>query len=306
MKRFYFRAAVLTFVAICACFDGNAGFAATLTRGLITLEYTEGREGLALETMSELESGIAVYGRQLPPGEDPIRVRICETLDEFRDLSGGLPARGVVGFARSQEGVIVLKSPRLLGPKTNYASIVRHELLHVLLARNTNPENLPRWLNEGIAMTLSRENRWGSMFAMARMYTGGRIIEFDDLELVFSTPGNETVFGEAYTQSLSMTQFLQKRLDGDRFWPMVRDLQTDEFEQALLARTGFTPRGLYEAWRASLWRTALIASLLTGFSIFQVAAVLLVLAYVRRSLRNRKIVRNWTDEEQEENDLPLG
>ncbi len=293
----------VAWVAACvlACLVAFSSVGATLERGQLRLHYPEGQEGLALETMEVLQSGLLRYSSRLPAGVDPIQVHICQTREEFGELFGGLPARRVEGFARSREGIIVLKAPRLLGTGSNYAAIARHELLHVLLARNTDPDNLPRWLNEGIAMTLSRENRWGTMFSMARIYTGGRVIEYEELPNVFNAPGNETVFGDAYVQSLSMTRYLQAQVGEERFWAMVRGLQSGPFEEAVHAQTGATLEDFFGAWRASLWRTALISSIVTGLSVFQVAAILLVVGYFRRRARNRRIVRTW-DEEVEEGD----
>ena len=251
--------------------------------------------------MGVLHAGLITYERRFPAGEEPIQVHICQTIEEFERLFGGLSARRVEGFARSREGIIVLKAPRLLGTGSNYAAIARHELLHVLLARNTDPDNLPRWLNEGIAMTLSRENRWATMFSMAQIYTGGRVIEYEELPHVFNAPGNETVFGDAYVQSLSMTRYLQSQVGEERFWAMVRGLQSGSFEEALRAQTGVTLEEFFDAWHASLWRTALISSIVTGLSVFQVAALLLVVGYLRRRARDRRIVQRW-DEEGEEGD----
>ena len=284
------------------CLAGSFSFAATIERDQLLLHYSEGQESLALETMSVLNAGLIAYGQRLPAGEEPIQIHICQTLEEFEGLSGGLPAKRIEGFARSREGIIVLKAPRLLGTGSNYAAIARHELLHVLLARNTNPDNLPRWLNEGIAMILSRENRWATMFSMARIYTGGRVIEYEDLPHVFNAPGNEMVFGDAYVQSLSMTRYLQSQVGKERFWAMVQGLQSGPFEEALRTQTGVTLEEFFDAWRASLWQTALISSIVTGLSIFQVAAILLVVGYLRRRARNRRIVQTWDEEEGEEGD----
>ena len=283
------------------CLVGSSSFAATLERDHLRLHYSEGQESLALETMSVLTTGLITYSQRLPAGEEPIQIHICQTIEEFEGLSGGLPAKRIEGFARSREGIIVLKAPRLLGTGSNYAAIARHELLHVLLARNTDPDNLPRWLNEGIAMILSREDRWATMFSMARIYTGGRGIEYEELPYVFNAPGNETVFGDAYVQSLSMTRYLQSQVGEVRFWAMVRGLQSGSFGEALHAQTGVTLEEFFEAWRASLWRTALISSIVTGLSVFQVAALLLVVGYFRRRARNRRILQTW-DEEGDDGD----
>ena len=289
-------ARAVTCVFFCIAF--SSGLAATLERGQLRLQYSEGQEAIALETMNVLHTGLATYARRLPAGEEPIRVHICQTIAEFEGLSGGLPSKRVQGFARSREGLIVLKGPALLVPGSNYAGIVRHELLHVLLARNTDPDHLPRWLNEGVAMILSRENRWSTMFSMARIYTGGRVVEYGNLEHAFNAPGNEMVFGDVYVQSLSMTRYLRSQIGEETFWAMIYGLRDRSFDEALRSQTGLSAEVFYDTWRGSLWRTALVSSIVTGMTLFQFAAILLVVAYLRKRMRNRRTLQKWAAEEE--------
>jgi len=52
---------------------------------------------------------------------------------------------------------VAVRAPYLVEGPASFAGTLRHELLHVLLARNVNLDHLPRWLNEGIAMRYARE-----------------------------------------------------------------------------------------------------------------------------------------------------
>jgi len=267
-------------------------------RGPFEIHYETGQEETALRTAQVLDDALLVYDRRLPAGEKPIRVHIASSREQFQELAGDVPTRRIQGFADSADGVIVMRAPHLLAGQGNYDAILRHELLHVLLARNTAPGNLPRWLNEGLAMMLSREDIAPRGMAMARLYSSGDLIEYEELAIVFAAPGNELKFGEAYTQSLSMTRHLRKRLGDDRFWVFIRDLRDRPFDEAIVAWTGLTPIEFYEDWRGSLWRTALVASLVTGFSLFQIAAVLLVVGYFRRRRRARNTMDRWDREDE--------
>lgn len=274
--------------------------AATLERDPFVIHYEPGDGGAALETAAVLTEAVQLYGQRLPVGKDPIHVYIADTMDRFQEYAGDVPTRQIEGFARSAEGIIVLRSPRLLQPGANYAAIARHELLHVLLARTADPDHLPRWLNEGIAMFLSREGRWSNSLAMAQMYTGNRVIDYDNLPYVFNAPGNELEFGDAYTQSLSMTRYLRKQLGENAFWDMVAQLDERPFDEALVTWLQVTPREFYGQWRRSLWRTAVVASLVTGFSLFQLAAILAIAAYLHKRRRARRTMQRWDEEAKDE------
>jgi hypothetical protein len=54
---------------------------------------------------------------------------------------------------------------------------------------------------------------------------------------------------------------------------LVRALKTTDFDEALPALTGLTPGVLYKSWRDSLWKVAVITSIVSGFSAFQLMAI---------------------------------
>jgi len=115
-------------------------------------------------------------------------------------------------------------------------------------------------------------------------------------------------FGDAYAQSLSMTRFLMKRLGEEDFWALVYALDTMTFGEALQRYAGLAPREFWEAWRRSLWRIALVSSIVSGLTLFQVMAILTVMAFFRKRRRGKRILREWEDEDggSLDWDTPLG
>ena len=273
--------------------------ALSLRHGAIVVEYDASEEALAHETLGILSRSVDEFAPHLPVGTKPIHVIVCDTQQEFARNAQGYTMRAVLGIAYPEQGVIVLKAPELAeGPK-DYKGTVRHELVHVLLARNVDMAHVPRWLNEGIAMVLSGEHRYESTARIAQMYLSGKLIEYRNLELVFLSPGRELEFGDAYAQSLSMTRHLSRLLGEDGFWEFVRSLKTQSFGLALKDRLGMDVNGYFEAWKRSLWKFALVFSLVSGFSIFQVMALLTFVAYLRKRRRGQRLMRVWEREEAE-------
>lgn len=288
--------------AICGvlCFFSSVfARAATIESDIFVVHFPDGQSEIADYSLGVLEKGLAEYSAKLDSSDESIQLYICVTIEEFRRLGGAIAQRGVQGFANARSGVIVMKAPNLLAPGSDYGAVLRHELLHVMLARHVDPDNLPRWFNEGLAMILSRENRVSSIFQVARMYATGSIIEYEELPFVFAEPGNETEFGRAYAQSISMTKYLRSEAGDETFWAIVDDLKTKPFDQALAERTGLTPAKLFVQWKDSLWKSTLGWSILTGFSAFQFAAVLLVIAYIRKRRQTRRLLKSWPDEEED-------
>jgi len=276
-------------LAVLACLVSLGAHANLLQDGIYTIEYPAGEETLARQSLDILREAEAEYADRLPAGDEPIRVIITGTLAAFDAIAGRLGDPGVGGLARAHEGLIVIKSPAMQRRAQRYREVLRHELVHVLLYRNTNYDHLPRWLNEGIAMKLAGEHRWEGPFTISTMYMRGQIMSYPELTLVLAGSPGEMAFGNAYAQSLSMTHFLYGRLGEEDFWELIARLEHDTFPDLLMEYTGWIPHDFWQAWRRSLWGIALVVSLLSGFGLFQFAAVLMLIAYWRK--RNQRQLR---------------
>ena len=292
---------VFALATVLAWASWAAGGRERIASGLLEVAYRPADEEVARDCLAVLEKGLAEFSSKLPAGDAPIRVTICRTLEEFNQMAGAYAGVQVGGIAKSQRGAIIVKAPHLLPPGQDYRGMLRHELLHVLIARNTDLANVPRWFNEGIAMVMSRELRWANTMRVAHMYVRRRVIPYPELDFAFAPLGNEMVFGDAYAEAYSMTSHLIDEVGEERFWRVVLALNEMRFDQALWKHAGLTPGALYQDWRRSLWKTALVASLVSGFTVFDVMAILLVMAYFRKRRRGRTILRTWDEEEDGEN-----
>ena len=288
----------LACVLVCLASAASPGGTNELSRGVLHVIYSAGDEALAAETLATLDKAIQEFDPRLPVGQDPIHVTICATQDAFRRIAGEYGMARVGGIAKSPQGIIIVKAP-YLAPDGDFAGTLRHELIHVLLARNTDEANMPRWFDEGVAMVLSKELRWESGLRIARMYAMRRLIPYGELNFAFAPIGDETIFGDAYAQALSMTRYISKCTGPDRFWELVLSMKTIPFEDALRKYADLTPGTLYERWRRTLWKWAILTSVVSGFSIFQIGALLVILAYTRKHHHGRQVIRQWEEEENE-------
>jgi hypothetical protein len=278
-------------------------FPAVLEQAPFRIQYSEGHEQLAEEALTILEEALAEFSTHLDAGHTPIHVFLCATHREFAVHAGSLAMPSVSGIARSDKGLIAVRTPDPLARPVRFAPTLRHELVHILLARTTDTANLPRWLNEGIAMTLAKEHRWNSSFSVAQQYMRGGLLSYRDLTRTFYDPSRELPFGDVYAQSLSMTRYLRKQITDEQFWRIIRDLKDMRFGQALQKEAGMSPGEFYDAWYRSLWKVALISSLVSGFSLFQAMALLTLVAFMRKRRRGQAVLRAWEEEEAE--DLPF-
>ncbi len=251
---------------------------------------------IATRSVTVLQDALALYAPKLPPGSDPLFVTILSSNEAFEEAFGIDDARNIQGFATGPD-TLVMKAPNLLRPGANYDAVLRHELLHVLIARNTDPANMPRWFNEGTAMLISNEIEWSGPTTVAWMYLSGDLIPYTSLHEVFDDPRDEQTFGEAYAQSLSMTRFLYDTLGESGFWSFVIRLREISFNEALRERLAMSPLEFYAQWQDSLRYTAWGSWAVSGFFIFQIAAALTIIAFWRKRRSGRQKLREWALED---------
>lgn len=276
-----------------------AAQAGVLAQDRVRIEYQADDLGAAQLAMDVLIQAIDEFHKRLPAGEAPIRVIIAHTFEEFTRNASRFSQISVMGIAKPRQGLIVVKAPHLRNGDYDYRGTLRHELVHVLLYRNTNPDALPPWLNEGIAMSLANEYYWDSLFVMARLFMSRRLIEYRRLEYAFMAPGDEMEFGDAYAQALSMTRYLRKQIGEETFWKVVLGAKEMEFPDALRHYAGLSPMEFWDAYQRSLWYVALIAGIASG-SFFTPAAFLLIIAYFRKRRSGKRIIARMEAEEAEE------
>ena len=287
--------------AVCLLLATAAG-SAVLESGVVRIEYDPADEATAQRSLAILQEALVEFGARLPPGNAPIHVIIAHTIDQYMTYARSFGAVRVSGLAHSDKGLIVVKAPGLRYAREDYHGTLRHELVHVLLARNVDTGHLPSWLNEGLCMSLANEFYWNSIAHIARMYVRDRIIEYKDLDMSFRAPGDEMEFGDAYAQALSMTRFMRKRFGEEAFWAVVLGTRELPFARSLEKHGGMTVLEFWAAYRGSLWKIAIVGSLGSG-SIFGIPAILVIIAYFRRRRANRRVLRQWAIDEAAQEDV---
>jgi hypothetical protein len=249
-------------------------------------------------TQSVLSAAASEWSSRLPLGSQPIQVIVADSDDRFRELAGSMASLDVNGVAHSDDGRIVVKAPGLTPVGNDFAGTLRHELVHVLLYRNTNTDRMPRWLNEGIAMMLANEFRWQSSFSVAKMFFEGRIIEYRVLDIALQAPESGMQFGDAYAQSLSMTRTLMDEVGEEKFWAIVMGLREMSFGDSLRAHAGMDPLDFWDTYRKSLWWLAIWGAI-TPSSVLGAGAFLVIIAYFMKRRSNNVIVKRWEKEDFE-------
>jgi hypothetical protein len=280
-----------------------------VSRGNVMVRAEDGMGELADEVAGEAQRALAEIGEDLRDLAVPRRIEI-RLIKRAEDLARAAPeGRGAppwaIGVAYPDLGIVVVAYRR--GPMpADVRSTVRHELAHLALGAALGPR-APRWLHEGFAYLHSSDFSLDRARTLTGMAWTGNVIPLAELDSSF--PAAEIAAERAYAESYDFIAYLAKRGrsaeqddDGNR-WPFRRFLALvatgTPIDQA--ARQAFTAdlAHLFAEWKETLrQRYLMLPAGLLGVLIWVLAALLLILAWLRKRRQNRATLARWQAEEE--------
>jgi hypothetical protein len=236
-----------------------------------------------------------------------IEIRLVHKSSSLPDVAP--PGHGApswaAGVAYSQYGVVSVAHSS--GTELNdVLSVTAHELSHLALGAALH-DRAPRWLNEGFAYLHSSDWSMARMQVLTGMAWSGNTIPLANLDSSF--PAAEIEVHKAYAQSYDFVAFLARRGryvdkedEGDR-WPFRNFLAHiaagKTSDEAARKAFGVSLTKLYGEWYQDLrGRYMLIPASLFGLFVWSFAALLLVIGYMKKTRRAKRILAIWEVEER--------
>ena len=222
----------------------------TLTEGNIVLKWYEGGEDFAGELMDATRDALALLedntGAEL---EDEICIYIYAS---SQDLRGSMiyPQEWTGGVAFTRYGVIAIG----ISPTENSMAwgkrAIAHELTHLVIHRVTlNPyNNLPTWLDEGLAMSSEGDLEPGFVSALESVGSDDDFITVRSLASPFSVYAGESML--AYAESYVIVSYLIEEFGRDKMFELLNVFhEGGGYDDALLSVYGFDMDGLNALWQ---------------------------------------------------------
>jgi hypothetical protein len=245
----------------------------------------------------------------------PIQVVLApETSDVARKMDPW-----IAGFASNGEGpedpegkheIVVLFPERTPSyPNSSLEDVLRHEVAHVLIGRASAQRPIPRWFNEGLAMSVERGWRLQDQGQLVYQLAVGSRTSLDGLDRMFS--GEQPEVTRAYVFSGALVHdLLQRHGAGIGAEILTRMNEGASFEHAFMEAVGMTPADAEaEFWMRQHTWAAWLPTLTSTTTLWFVVTVLALLAIVRRIMKNRAIEKKWMEEgvdesREERGDVP--
>lgn len=232
-------------------------------------------------------------------------VRVTSSDEMFRAHQPGRPPAWAAGVAYPAYGLMLLRTDRSTAAfgEGSLETVFRHELVHLLLGDLFGETSAPRWFDEGLARLMAREASIEQWVQLSQAVMMDRLIPFSVLETRF--PQAPTSAELAYAQSREFLNYLIQRFGPEIIPGLVAELrQGQTLNEALWTRAQFGLKNLERQWHDHLdanyaWLSALGGGMTL---LWGVAAILLVLGYVRKKDQRKERHARWEVEEAQEDE----
>ena len=134
-----------------------------------------------------------------------IKIFFPESEKDYIKLTGGRLPEWSGAVALSENRIIIIK-PQQFIDNNKLLTIIKHELIHIVLADKYHENNLPLWLNEGLATYLSnnylQENEG---LTLSNAIAANKILELEKINQLMKL--NTASANLAYLESLNRFKF---------------------------------------------------------------------------------------------------
>lgn len=242
----------------------------------------------------EIYAGLSREVGYAPRGR--ITIRVAGTPEQFRAMQPGNTAPWAQAVAYPAQKLIVIRGYGDLQPEATLA----HELTHVMLQGALRGRPVPAWLAEGLAM------HYGGQWSLQRWATLSKAMLFGSLiplpELTHGFPQETARAQLAYAESHSLVGFIRREWGEAGLQRLARSLAAGRTpESALKAATGLPAAELERRWMRELkLRFSWVPIATSTTALWAMLMGLTVYVWRQRRLRARKILRQWEEEEEQE------
>lgn len=210
-------------------------------------------------------------------------------------------ARWINGWADGRRGFVVLFPERVGGyPDRKLRPLLRHELMHVLVARAADGRRLPRWFDEGLAMAGARQGDLGDRARVALATLTSDRMPLARIDEAFAGGESQTHAAYALAGDLART-LLARHGAGSTRLILARVAAGQPFEIAFREATGESVAAFErEYWRRRTLWDRWIPVLSSSVLLWAGIALLAIAAFRRRRVRDAQLARRWLEDEEME------
>jgi predicted metallopeptidase len=294
----------LAFILILTPCIVAASDARTIATSHFVFYFHEKEHGIAASLAAQAERIRGEIVEDLGLDFDEVTtVYLAHSLKEYAEIQprGWVPTWSAA-VAYPSLNLIIMKSPRVMkGGHMDLDKVFKHELTHIAVGRAfRGREEVPRWLDEGLAMYESREWSFSRVSSMTKAVLTDSLIPLS--EITSSFPREVARAELAYSQSFYLISFLVSKFGKEDFHRFIREYtRGGDLKGILLKVYGIGWDDFEEEWKGYLrLRFSWIPILTSTTTLWFLITLVFILGYARKKRAQRMLYEQW---EQEDDDL---
>jgi hypothetical protein len=220
--------------------------------GQLTLSWYQGSDSFGNDLFEAAKTALAQLEKDAGVSvQQPVSLWIYDSYDELRSSMEQGAKEWTGGVSYSEMGVILIgvaESNLAWGKRA-----VSHELSHVVIDQAThNPfGDLPRWLNEGLAMYSEGALESQYKTSLDRAVSQGNLLSLKTISSNFPADSNQATL--SYSESYSVVKYLIDTFGRDKMAALLNVFKDGAtYDGALKKVYGLDTDGLDAAWQGSL------------------------------------------------------
>jgi hypothetical protein len=230
-------------------------------------------------------------------------IAMTRTAAEFVSATGGRAPAWAIGVAIPSERRVVLLSERMAPPGTRAGRVAVHEIVHLFVAE-ASAGRAPRWLDEGIAVYISGEDRGASIYDLARAIFTENVLFLDEISRRF--PESDASARLAYYESLTAVQFIARNWGAASLRDLLEATALYGYDDAMRTVFGLSADELEFEWYRDLRRrTRWVGWVGDGLPFAMLMTLLVLAAWLRKRIISQRRLARWAEEEAQAEAAPL-
>jgi hypothetical protein len=230
---------------------------------------------------------------------DSVFIFLAPSKQVFDQLVGKNIPRWTDGIASPTNNIIILKSPTWLPSDRDLHTIATHELVHILLDRSLKGNPIPRWFNEGLAVYYSGEKGYASSTLVSKALITNSLLSLSDIDDVLSF--NSDAAQLAYQQSYLAVVYLFKNYGPQAVSNIIfKVAEGKQLNQAFIEVIDHDLWEFEQEWFQYIkqkYRWHFLVEFDNYLWVLILALFVLGFIIIRR--RNRRIIQQWHDEDED-------
>jgi len=204
-----------------------------------------------------------------------------------------------LGITYNKIDKIIVKDPAYAHINSKrFNQVVEHELNHLMINRLGVTQSIPRWFKEGYAMLVANEITLKHKIKVVRNARRGNLFKINELKNFSNLDNQEYLL--AYAQSAVFVESLEQIYGAQIFSSIIESLKNNlEFDNAIYKTTSHNYEMIEELIISHIFTKYSWLKLIDFTDIlFSLMPLLLVIGFILKSYKTKRIKEKWKIEEE--------